>query len=100
MNHCVLRLQEVTLLRSGRQVLAGITFDVHRGELVALMGPSGVGKTTMLRVIAGLESFQSGTVQVEGIAISGANGHLPGQLRDVRAKVGMEIGRASCRERV
>jgi ABC-type polar amino acid transport system ATPase subunit len=89
MNHCVLRLQEVTLLRSGRQVLAGVTFDVHRGELVALMGPSGVGKTTMLRVIAGLETFQSGTVHVEGIAISGANGHLPGQLRDVRAKVGM-----------
>jgi ABC-type sulfate/molybdate transport systems ATPase subunit len=77
MNHCVLRLQEVTLLRSGRPVLAGVTFDVHRGELVALMGPSGVGKTTMLRVIAGLETFQSGTVHVEGIAISGANGHLP-----------------------
>ena len=89
MNHCLLRLQEVTLLRSGRQVLAGVSFDVHRSELVALMGPSGVGKTTMLRVIAGLEAFQSGTVQVEEITLNGANGHPPATLRDLRAKVGM-----------
>jgi polar amino acid transport system ATP-binding protein len=89
MNHCVLSLQQVTLLRSSRQILAGVTFQVCRGELVALMGPSGVGKTTMLRVIAGLETFQSGTVQVEGIAINGANGNPPARLRDLRAKVGM-----------
>ncbi len=86
MNHCVLSLQEVTLLRSGRQILAGVSFQVCRGELVALMGPSGVGKTTMLRVIAGLETFQSGTVHVEGIVINGANGHPPANLRDLRAK--------------
>jgi polar amino acid transport system ATP-binding protein len=66
-----------------------VTFQVCRGELVALMGPSGVGKTTMLRVIAGLETFQSGTVHVEGIVINGANGHPPANLRDLRAKVGM-----------
>ena len=89
MSHCVLRLQKVTLLRSGRQLLAGVSFDVYRGELVALMGPSGVGKTTMLRVIAGLENFQSGTVHVEEIAIDGANGYPPAKLRDLRAKVGM-----------
>ena len=89
MNHCVLSLQQVTLLRSGRQILAGVSFQVCRGELVALMGPSGVGKTTMLRVIAGLETFQSGTVHVEGIVINGANGHPPANLRDLRAKVGM-----------
>jgi ABC-type polar amino acid transport system ATPase subunit len=89
MNNCMLRLREVTLLRSGRPVLAGISFDVQRGELVALMGPSGVGKTTVLRVIAGLETFDSGTVHVEDIALNGANGHSPAMLRDLRAKVGM-----------
>ena len=89
MNHCVLRLQEVTLLRSARQVLAGVSFDVHRSELVALMGPSGVGKTIMLRIIAGFEAFQSGTVQVEDIILKGANGHPSATLHDLRAKVGM-----------
>jgi len=89
MNNSMLRLREVTLLRGGRPVLAAISFDVQRGELVALMGPSGVGKTTVLRVIAGLETFDSGTVHVEDIALNGVNGHPPPTLRDLRAKVGM-----------
>ena len=89
MNNGMLRLREVNLFRSQRRVLAGVTFDVARGELVALMGPSGVGKTTVLRVIAGLETFQSGTVHVEELALNGGNGHAPATLQQLRAKVGM-----------
>ncbi len=89
MNNAMLRLREVNLLRNQRPILAGATFDVARGELVALMGPSGVGKTTVLRVIAGLEPFQSGTVHVEELALNGGNGHLPATLQRLRAKVGM-----------
>ena len=89
MNGSMLRLQEVTLLRSGRPVLAGVTFEVARGELAALMGPSGVGKTTVLRVIAGLEIFRSGTLRVEEITLSGVDGQPPAVLRELRAKVGM-----------
>jgi ABC-type polar amino acid transport system ATPase subunit len=89
MNNCMLRLREITLLRGGRPLLAGISFDVQRGELVALMGPSGAGKTTVLRVIAGLEIFDSGTVHVEDIALNSANCHPPAKLRDLRTKVGM-----------
>ena len=88
MNNGLLRLQEVCLLRGQRQVLAGATFEVGRGELVALMGPSGVGKTTLLRVIAGLEIFQSGTVHIEELSLNG-DSHLPATLKALRAKVGM-----------
>jgi polar amino acid transport system ATP-binding protein/general L-amino acid transport system ATP-binding protein len=72
-----------------RQVLAGVTFDVRRGELVALMGASGAGKSTVLRVIAGLETFQSGTVQLEDLALNGGVCHAPATLRSLRGKVGM-----------
>ncbi len=89
MNNAMLRVREVNLFRSQRRVLAGVTFDVARGELVALMGPSGVGKTTVLRVIAGLETFQSGTVHVEELALNGGDGHAPATLQQLHAKVGM-----------
>src|SRR5580765_4984919 len=46
--------------------LKDVSFNVPSGELVALLGPSGGGKTTMLRIIAGLESADSGTVLLEG----------------------------------
>jgi len=89
MSDAVLRLTDVRLSRGLRRVLAGVSFHVQRGELVALMGPSGVGKTTVLRVVAGLEAFESGTVQVEDMAISGGANIAAARLHAFRRKVGM-----------
>lgn len=89
MNDVVLRFQDVCLRRGERAVLAGITFEVRRGELVALMGPSGSGKTTVLRVVAALEPFQSGTVEVEELALNSGACTIPETLRALRRKVGM-----------
>ena len=89
MSTIVLRVQALDLRRAVRGVLQGVTFDVPRGELVALMGPSGSGKTTILRVIAGLEPFQSGTVQVEDLAMDSGAWLTPATLRALRRKVGM-----------
>jgi ABC-type polar amino acid transport system ATPase subunit len=88
-DNLVLRVQALGLRRGERGVLAEVSFDVPRGELVALMGPSGAGKTTILRVIAGLESFQSGTVQVEDLAMDSGASITPAKLRALQRKVGM-----------
>jgi ABC-type polar amino acid transport system ATPase subunit len=85
----VLRVQALSLRRGERSVLAEVTFDVPRGEVVALMGPSGVGKTTILRAIAGLESFQSGRVQVEDLALESGASITRAKLRALQRKVGM-----------
>ena len=53
--------------RSGPvEALRDISFDVGRGEFVALVGPSGCGKSTLLRIIAGLRMPTAGVVSVEG----------------------------------
>ena len=89
MSEVVLRVQALGLRRGMRGVLEGVTFDVPRGELVALMGPSGSGKTTILRAVAGLEPFQSGTVQVEDLVMDSGAWLTPATLRALRRKVGM-----------
>ncbi len=48
------------------EVLADISVDVADGEFVSIVGPSGCGKTTFLRIVDGLETFDAGTVSIDG----------------------------------
>lgn len=52
------------------EVLKDVTFRVAAGEVIALMGPSGVGKTTLLNIIGALDKPDSGEVLLSGVAIS------------------------------
>ena len=59
--------------RDGRQVLAlsDVSLSVADGEFVAIVGPSGCGKTTLLNIVAGLLSYDLGTVAIDGRRIAG-----------------------------
>ena len=59
--------------------LRDIDLDIPSGQLTALLGPSGGGKSTLLRIIAGLELGDSGTVEIEGVDAT----RLPAQKRNV-----------------
>jgi ABC-type polar amino acid transport system ATPase subunit len=65
----VLAVEGLQLSRGRREILRGIDLDVQRGELVALMGLSGSGKTTVLRAVAGLEPFSGGRIVVDDHAL-------------------------------
>ena len=56
------------------QVLSGLCLEVSQGELMAVMGRSGGGKTTLLRLIAGLERPDEGTVHIGGLKVSDPSG--------------------------
>jgi polar amino acid transport system ATP-binding protein len=51
------------------EVLRGVTLSVNDGEVAAIIGPSGGGKSTFLRCLNGLEPFQSGCVEIDGLRI-------------------------------
>ncbi|MDB4909465.1 MAG: transporter related protein, partial [Gemmatimonadetes bacterium] len=84
-----LDVRSVHASRGSHEVLRGVTLDVAPGEICALMGTSGAGKTTMLRAIAALGPFDSGSIVVDGFAL--APGHVPpeSKLRVLRRSVGM-----------
>jgi putative ABC transport system ATP-binding protein len=52
-------------------VLEDITFDIPKGEFLALMGPSGSGKSTLLNLIAGIDSVDAGSITIDGSDIVG-----------------------------
>jgi ABC-type polar amino acid transport system ATPase subunit len=85
----LLRVEELRLSRAGREVLRGISVRVMRGELCALMGLSGSGKTTVLRATVALESFQAGRIEVDAFALSPGPVPPESSLKPLRQRVGM-----------
>lgn len=53
------------------EALKEVSFDINEGEFISLVGPSGCGKSTLLSIIAGLERPTSGTVYIDGEAVTG-----------------------------
>jgi len=85
----LLKIDALTVRRGERDVLHGLSLAVRRGEIVALMGASGAGKTTALRAVAALQAFDAGRIEVDGFAL--APGPLPrqSQLGPLRRRVGL-----------
>src|SRR5258708_8866282 len=89
MNDAILEGTALRLNRGAREILRGVSLRVRRGELVALMGLSGGGKTTVVRWVAGLARFTGGTIDVGGVVLH--PGPLPARatMRELRTRVGM-----------
>jgi len=77
------------------EVLSGVSFQVQKGEVVAIIGPSGSGKSTVLRCINLLEKIDGGSIYIEGRAMvrTGNNGKVTyapeNELRKIRLRLGM-----------
>jgi len=71
------------------QILHGIDLQVARGSSVALLGPSGSGKSSLMAILAGLERATSGTIWVDGLDFGGLN--EDGLARARRGRVGIVL---------
>ena len=72
-----------------RDVLRGVDLRVHTGEIVALMGTSGAGKSTVLRAAVALEPFVAGRITVDGVSLVPGPVPKESQLRTFRRRIGM-----------
>lgn len=66
------------------EVLKGISFQIDDGEIGVVLGKSGAGKTTLIRCINGLESFDSGKIVLDNVEIKSIN-----DMKEIRGQIGM-----------
>jgi sulfonate transport system ATP-binding protein len=68
----------------GTEALRGVDVQAGAGEIVAILGGSGCGKTTLLRLIAGLDQASSGVIELDGAALSGTHAAISAVFQEPR----------------
>jgi phospholipid/cholesterol/gamma-HCH transport system ATP-binding protein len=82
----LVKIRDLYFSHGNRPVFRGVNIDIPQGKVTAIMGPSGTGKTTLLRLIGGQLHPDAGTVKVEGRSISDLS---HGELYALRQRMGM-----------
>ena len=62
------RVEDLNLIKDGERILQDINLEVDKGDFLAIIGPNGGGKTTLLRAILCLEEIESGKIEILGKA--------------------------------
>ena len=84
MNDPLVKIEHLTKRFSNNPpVLNGIDLDVYKGEIIAFIGPSGTGKSTLLRCLNYLTEPTEGTVSIDNVSIT-AGTQTPSQIRELR----------------
>ena len=82
----LVEIRGLSFSRDGRRILDGVDLDIERGRVTAIMGPSGTGKTTLLKLISGQLHPDSGSVLVDGLDVHRLS---RSELYRLRTRIGM-----------
>ena len=84
MKNNFLEIENVTFAASSKNKVNNVSFNIeNEGDIVCLLGPSGIGKTTILRTIAGLEKIHSGKIILKNQTISSKENHVEPEDRNI-----------------
>ena len=79
-----LEINNVSFKAGGKTKVKNVSFNIeNKGDIICLLGPSGVGKTTILRTIAGLEKVKSGSIKLKDKVLSSSKNHVEPENRNV-----------------
>ena len=84
----MIRVRSLSKRHRDRSVLADVTTEVARGETIAIVGPSGGGKSTLLRCLNFLERFEGGEIEIAGMRLHPGLANNEPSLRALRARAG------------
>ena len=73
MSDTILSVQDLRVNYGGIEAVKGISFDVHEGNIISLVGANGAGKSTILKTIAGLQKPKSGSIHFRGESLVGVD---------------------------
>jgi iron(III) transport system ATP-binding protein len=79
----MLVIKQLALAYDKQPVLSDLSLSLMHGEIGCLLGPSGSGKSSLLRAIAGFESIQAGEIEVEAVCLSKAQYQVPPEQRQI-----------------
>ena len=82
----MISIRDVSMSYGSRRVLDRVDLDVHRGEILVLLGGSGSGKTTLLKHVLGLTKPDTGSIRISGVDITTCS---PSELASVRRRIGV-----------
>lgn len=82
----MISMRDVSMSYGSRRVLDRVDLDVHRGEILVLLGGSGSGKTTLLKHVLGLTKPDTGSIRISGVDITTCS---PSELASVRRRIGV-----------
>ena len=84
MKNNFLEIKNVDFTIGGKSKVKNASFVIeNEGETLCILGPSGIGKTTILRTIAGLEEIEKGSIKLNGKLISSKDKHVEPEDRNV-----------------
>ena len=84
MNKNFLEIENVTFTASAKNKVSNVSLQIeNKGDIICLLGPSGIGKTTILRTIAGLEKITSGKIVLNNKILSSKDLHVEAENRNI-----------------
>ena len=87
----MLKVEKLVSAYGRIEVLHGIDLEVHKGEIVTIVGANGAGKTTLMRAISGVQPVKSGSITFEGARIDAVPGHKRTGLGIAQAPEGRQV---------